>query len=76
MASFIVIEAKKDTEFDSEAKTVLESHKFTEVSPGTYRASANLTSTAAKAKLKNLESYKKYHSTAGIKIYHGSLSSS
>jgi len=73
MPSFIVIESKKDTEFNSEAKTVLESNKFSLVHAGTYMGSPAASSVATK--LKNLESYKKNRSSAGIKIYYGSLSS-
>ena len=76
MPSFVVIESKKDdTDFSSEAKTILKAHKFTEVNPGTYMAYSGTSTTAAASKLKNLESYKKHRSSAGIKIYHGNLSS-
>lgn len=70
MPNFVVISSKKNTAFDSEAKTVLESHKFSEINPGTYMGSADASSAATD--LKKLESYKK---TAGIKIYHGTLTS-
>ena len=73
MPNFIVIESKKNTEFNSEAKTVLEGYKFFEVNTGTYMASSG--ASAAAAKLKNLESYKKNRSSANIKIYHGTLTS-
>ncbi|MGY2573718.1 hypothetical protein [Vibrio sp. C8] len=73
MPSFIVITSKKHSTFDEEAKTVLESHKFSEVNSGTYQGSNGAHSVALK--LKNLDSYKKNHSTASIKIFHGTLSS-
>ncbi len=73
MSNFVVISSKKNTAFDSEAKTVLESHKFSEINPGTYMGTA--AASAVATVLKNLEAYKKNHSTAGIKIYHGTLTS-
>jgi hypothetical protein len=73
MPNFIVIESKKETAFNSEAITVLESSKFSLVNTGTYMGSSGASTVATK--LKNLESYKKNHTTAGIKIYYGSLSS-
>jgi len=73
MANFIVISSKKDTDFNREAKTVLESHKFNELHIGTYIATSGASTVATK--LKNLESYKKLHSSAGIKIYYGNLNS-
>jgi hypothetical protein len=73
MPSFIVIESKKSTEFNTEAKTILEGHKFAELNPGTFMASSASPSTAT-SQLKNLESYKKNRGVAGIKIYKGSLS--
>lgn len=71
MPNFIVIVSKKETNFNHEAKTVLESHKFVEVHPGTFMGTngALIVST----KLKNLESYKKNRSGASIKVYHGNL---
>lgn len=71
MPSFIVIESKKPTEFDSEAKSVLEANKFKEVHEGTYSYSSGASTVASK--LTKLESYKKYKSSAGIKIYQGNL---
>ncbi|GEM77724.1 hypothetical protein [Vibrio sagamiensis] len=71
MPNFIVISSKKATSFDLEAKTVLESHKFSEVHNGTYMGTSAASSVSTK--LKNLESYKKNKSVAGIKIYSGSL---
>ena len=73
MPSFVVIDSKKKTDFNSDAKTVLESHKFTEINPDTYTASSGASTVASK--LKNLDSFKKFCSSAGIKIYHGNLSS-
>lgn len=75
MPNFIVISSKKKSDFDSEAKTVLESHKFSEINPGTYMGSASANPLNAATDLKKLEAYKKNHSTAGIKIYHGTLTS-
>ena len=73
MPSFVVVESKKDTVFNSEARTILEGDKFVEINPGTYMASSGGTTVASK--LKNLESFKENRSKAGIKIYHGNLSS-
>ena len=73
MPNFIVIESKKDTDFNSEARTALKSHKFTEINAGTYIASSGATIVAPK--LKNLDSFKKNRSNASIKIYYGNLSS-
>lgn len=73
MPQFIVIESKKVTDFNSDAKTVLESLKFTEINLNTYIASSGSASSAA-TNLKNLDSYKKQKSAAGIKIYYGNLS--
>lgn len=71
MPSFVVIESKKDSEFNVEAQTVLEAHKFKEVHAGTYTSTTGASTVASK--LKNLESYKKNKSAAGIKVYHGNL---
>lgn len=73
MANFIVISSKKDTDFNSEARTVLESHKFSEVHTGTYIGPSSASTVVTK--LKTLESYKKLRSSAGIKVYYGNLSS-
>jgi len=75
MPSFIIIETTKSTvtAFEIDAKPVLESKKFREISPGTYMSSSGSPSTIARD-LKNLESYKKSKSSAGIKLYSGSLS--
>lgn len=71
MPNFVVIESTKNSEFNVEAKSVLEAHKFKEVHAGTYTSSAGASTVTSK--LKNLESYKKNKSAAGIKVYHGNL---
>ncbi|EGR1766545.1 hypothetical protein [Vibrio parahaemolyticus] len=71
MPSFIVISSKKVTDFDNEARSVLESCKFSEVHAGTYMGTAAASSVSTQ--LKNLSSYKKYKSVANIKIYSGTL---
>lgn len=75
MPAFIIISSKKETDFNLDAKTVLESKKFQELHPGTYMGTSGSASTIA-TDLKNLESFKKNRSSASILIYHGSLSSS
>lgn len=72
MPNFIVINSK-DTVFNSEAHTVLESHRFTKLHEGTYIGSSGVSNVAAK--LKNLESYKNKKASSDIKIYYGSLQS-
>lgn len=73
MPNFIVIESKKASEFNTEASTVLEAKRFIEIHNGTFSGGASASSVAQD--LKNLESYKKNKSSAGIKIYYGNLSS-
>ena len=73
MPSFIVIECKKLTDFNKEAKLVLEAHKFHEIHEGTYTYTYSSGASTVASKLKNLDSYKKFKSNAGIKIYYGNL---
>ncbi|CEO37623.1 hypothetical protein [Photobacterium kishitanii] len=71
MPSFIVISSKKVTDFDQDARTVLESHRFSEVHTGTYMGPSN--ASLMSTRLKALGTYSKNKSSAGIKIYYGSL---
>jgi len=58
MPSFIVIESSKETDFNVEARSVLQSEKYSEINQGTYMGTSGSPSTI-KTKLKNLPSYKK-----------------
>ncbi len=72
MPYLITIETKKDTGFTNEAKTILESHSFTEINPKTYIGTKS--SQPIVQQLKVLEIYKKDKSNKGISIYHGTIS--
>ena len=67
MPEFILIKSSKETVFDAEAKTVLESHKFANIHANTYMGVSGASNVATT--LKTLKSYKE----AKAEIYHGTL---
>ncbi len=70
----IVIHTKEDGNFLSDARTILEGSKCSEIRVGTFIG--NGSPTPIVQQLKNLDSYKEEKTKHAIKIYHGSLSAS
>ncbi len=74
MPNFIVISERKQSKFSEQARSVLESSRFSEILPNTFMGSGS--SSPVVTQLKNLETYNKERSSCGIELYHGSLSRS
>ena len=73
MSQFVVIQTSKKSDFDNEAKIVLESCKFKEINPGTYIGTSS--ASTAVNNLKNTNKYKSRGSVI-IKFYYGGLTQS
>lgn len=71
MAQILSITTKKDTSFISEAATILEGKKYSEINQGTYIGT--ISTNPIVTELKNLASYKKDKNSCGIIIYHGNV---
>lgn len=71
MSTVIIIESKKESNFNSEAKIILEGKKFAEVTKMTFMGAK--TGAEVTQELTNLESYKKNKSQCGISIYYGTV---
>jgi len=72
MPRFIVIESRKSSQFDRDAKILLEGHKLEYLGSNTYKGASQTRPVVNE--LKNLESYKKNKTSSSITIYHGTLS--
>lgn len=72
MSYIVSITTKKDTGFLNEAKTILESHKFSIINENTYIG--NKSTHSIVNQLKVLDIYKKDKVNCSISLYHGNVS--
>lgn len=73
MAYIITITSKKETDFFSNAKVILESNQYKEISDNCFLGQKP-SNTIVNQQLKNDLKYKSDKNICGIEIYHGNVS--